>query len=289
MKRDKDRLHSVMVIGATPSGVAAANKLGELGIPVTLVETEVDLDKKLSREEWRFPNGLAFNYAHRPGIIRILRNPRINTILPARVSYIRHTPQGFRARVKKINTYIDEERCILCGRCVMECPVTTLDGEKPINFNGRGMLPGRVTINKRKTPLCQENCPLGVNAQGYIALAGSRRYREALDLVRKDNILPGICGRVCNHPCEKACRRGDLDEPLAIKDIKRYLADYELLNPVDSRFPEIDKRADKIAVIGSGPAGLAAAVDLNRLGYQVTIFEKENMAGGLLRYGIGPH
>ncbi|MBN2061795.1 MAG: FAD-dependent oxidoreductase [Deltaproteobacteria bacterium] len=289
MKRAKDRLHSVMVIGATPSGVAATNKLGELGIPVILVESEVDLNKKFSREEWRLPTGITFNYAHRSGLIRILRNPRINTILPAKVTYIRHTPQGFRARVKKENTYVDEDRCILCGRCLLECPVTTPEGTKPIEFNSRGSLPGRVSIKKRKTPLCQENCPLGVNVQGYIALSMAKRFREALALVRRDNILPGICGRVCTHPCEKACRRGDLDEPLAIKDIKRYLADYELSHPHKLPDPVLNKDGEKIAVIGSGPAGLAAAVDLHRLGYQVTVFEKEKMAGGLLRYGIGPH
>jgi len=120
-------------------------------------------------------------------------------------------------------------------------------------------------------------------------LAGTGKFQEALDLVRLDNILPGICGRVCTHPCEEVCRRGELDESIAIKDIKRFIADYELSNPKESNLPEISKRTEKIAIIGSGPAGLAAAADLARFGYQVTVYEKEAMAGGLLRYGIGPH
>lgn len=289
MKGSKDRLHKVIVIGATPAGVAATNKLGELGIPVTLVDPDSDLDQKLSREEWRMSSGLSLNFAHRPGLIRILRNPLINCLLPAEVTSLRHSPQGFRARVKVLQTFIASDRCTLCGRCAEICPVTTLNGDKPIRSNGRLSLPGRPVIDKRRQPLCQSNCPLGVNAQAYIALTGAGRFKEALDLVRRDNILPGICGRVCTHPCEEACRRSEIDESIAIKDIKRFLADYELSQLLDSDPPEIPKRKENIAIIGSGPAGLAAAADLARFGYQVTVYEKEAKAGGLLRYGIGPH
>jgi NADPH-dependent glutamate synthase beta subunit-like oxidoreductase/NAD-dependent dihydropyrimidine dehydrogenase PreA subunit len=289
MKHPKDRLHKVIVIGATPAGVAATNKLGELGIPVTLVETEPNLDQKLSRDEWRLPSGVSFNYAHRSGLLRMLRNPLAHCILPAHISSLKHTPQGFRARVKGLEPFIDQDRCTLCARCAQICPVTTLDGGKPIRFYARRSLPGRPIIDKRQQPLCQVNCPLGVNAQAYIALAGAKRFQEALDLVRRDNILPGICGRVCTHPCEEPCRRGDLDEPIAIRSIKRFLADYELSNPQDLNLSDISRRKERIAIIGSGPAGLAAAAELARLGYQVTVFEKEAKAGGLLRYGIGPH
>ncbi|MDY6970740.1 MAG: FAD-dependent oxidoreductase [Thermodesulfobacteriota bacterium] len=289
MKRRKDRLHRVLVIGATPAGIAATNKLGELGIPVTLVDTDPDLDSKLSREEWRLDSGLCLNFAHRPGLIRILRNPFIRCILPAKVTSLTHTPQGFRARVKTMRTFVDPDRCTLCGRCAEICPATTLDGEPPILFNGRMSLPGRPVIDKRREPPCQASCPLGVNAQAYIALAAVGRFAEAIEVVRRDNILPGICGRVCTHPCEEVCRRGKLDEPIAVKDMKRFLADYELSHPWHWEPPETPRRNEKVAVIGSGPAGLAAAGDLARLGYRVTVFEKEAMAGGLLRYGIGPY
>ena len=289
MKRPKNRLHRVIVIGATPAGIAATNKLGELGIPVTLVDTDADLDQKLSREEWRLASGVTFNYANRSGLLRILRNPLIRCILPAKVTSLRHTAQGFSARIKSRQTFIDPYRCTLCGRCAEICPVTTPEGGKPIMFVGRRSLPGRPVIDKGRKPLCQDNCPLGVNAQGYIALSQAGRFQEALDLVRRDNILPGICGRVCTHPCENECRRGELDVPISIRNVKRFLADYELSNNSKPDIPEILKRDEKIAVIGSGPAGLAAAGDLARLGYQVTVFEKEAMAGGLLRYGIGKY
>ena len=294
MKRRKDRLHKTIVIGATPAGIAATNKLGELGIPVTLVDTSVDLDKKLANEEWRLESGTPFNFAHRPGLIRILRNPNIDCIMPAKITSVKHSSQGFRFRIERQAIYVDPDRCTLCGRCQEVCPATGPDGAKAVNINSRMGLPGRAVIDKRQPPPCQTSCPLGVNAQGYIALAKVGRFEQALSLIRKDNVLPGICGRICTHPCEANCRRGELDEPVAIRDIKRFLADTVMSkkHPV-SKQTAIDtkkpSRNETVAVIGSGPSGLAAAADLAKQGYAVTVFEKEKQAGGLLRYAIGPH
>jgi NADPH-dependent glutamate synthase beta subunit-like oxidoreductase/NAD-dependent dihydropyrimidine dehydrogenase PreA subunit len=289
MKRTKDRLHRVAVIGATPAGVAATNKLGELGIPVALIDSDADLDLKLSREEWRLKSGMPLNHAHRPGLIRILRNPNIRCLLPARVTEIKHSSQGFRLRLSRLQTFVDPYKCTLCGRCAEICPVSDFETEKAIRINSQRSLPGRPVIDKRRRPLCQENCPLGVNVQGYVTLAKAGRFAEALEIIRENNILPGICGRICTHPCEAACRRGDLDDPIAIRDIKRFIADHERPHLLNIKIPDVLKRPQKIAVIGSGPAGLAAGADLARCGYSVTVFEKEKTAGGLLRYGIGPH
>jgi len=294
MRAPKDRLHRVLVIGATPAGIAAANKLGEMGIPVTLVDPDPDLDRKLSAEEWRLTSGLTLNYALRPGLLRILRNPSMHCVVPGEVTSLKHTPQGFSAHIKEIQTFVDPDRCILCGRCAQICPVTMKDGEKPIRYNGRQAIPGRPVIDKRRQPLCQAGCPLGVNAQGYIALAKEGKFVEALELIRRDNVLPGICGRICTHPCEASCRRGELDAPLGIRDIKRFVADQALSaktsgSDAAEATTRPPLRSERVAVIGSGPAGLAAAADLARLGYPVTIFEKEALPGGLLRYGIGPH
>ena len=289
MKRFKDRLQSVIIVGANPAGIAAANKLGELGIPVTLVDQEADLNQKLAADKWRLPSGDPFNFAHRPGLLRILRNTEIHCILPAKVTSVKHSPQGFRVRIQQPETYVDTEQCVLCGRCADVCPVRTPDELTPVRFNGRHALPGRPVIDKRKTPPCQSNCPLGVNAQAYVALARVGRFEEALQVVRKDNVLPGICGRICTHPCEEACRRGELDEPMAIRDIKRFLADYEITQAHEPKIEKAPSKDDQVAIIGSGPAGLAAAAELARLGYGVTVFEKETEPGGLLRYGIGAH
>ncbi|MFP5212878.1 MAG: FAD-dependent oxidoreductase, partial [Acidobacteriota bacterium] len=288
MRTPKDRLHRVLVIGATPAGISAVNKLGEMSIPVTLLDPESDLDAKLAAEEYRLSSGLPFNFANRPGLLRIIRNPKIRCLLPGEITSIKHTPQGFSVYYKKRATYVDPDRCTLCGRCTEVCPAMAPDGGKPVRFNGRQALPGRPVIDKRRKPLCQENCPLGVNAQGYVALVKEGRYAEALDLIRRDNVLPAICGRICMHTCEAACRRGELDQAVAIKDIKRFVADLELSKKTVST-PCAPTRNERIAVIGSGPAGLAAAADLARLGYPVTVFEKEEQPGGLLRYGIGPY
>lgn len=304
MRTPKERLYKVLVIGATPAGIAATNKLGEMGIPVTLVDSEPDLDRKLAGEDCRLDSGVTLNYAWRPGLLRILRNPRIRCALPGRVTAIKHTPQGFAARLEIPPTYVDANRCTLCGRCVETCPVTCADGSRPLLFNGRTSLPGRPIIDKRQEPLCQASCPLGVHAQGYMALVREGRFAEALELIRRDNVLPGICGRVCTHPCEAACRRGGVDQPLAIRDIKRFVADYALSAEREAQASlrgsdqaggsavAIDaaaKTGKRVAVIGSGPAGLAAAADLARKGHEVVVFEREKELGGLLRYGIGPH
>jgi len=299
MRSSKDRLHRVLVIGANPAGLAATNKLGEMGIPVTLVDPDPDLDRKLSKAEWRLDSGVSLNYALRPGLLRILRNPRIRVVIPGEISSLKHTPQGFCAHFESTETFIDADRCVLCGCCDDVCPVTLEDGSKPLLYHGRQSLPGKPSIEKRRQPLCQANCPLGVNVQGYVALTRVGRYKEALDLIRRDNILPGICGRICTHPCELACRRGELDAPLAIRDIKRFVADQgraarqhsptEGNTPCSPQGERSQPHAPAVAVIGSGPAGLAAAADLARFGYATTIFEKEPRAGGVLRYGIGPY
>jgi len=287
MKDPKERLHKVCVIGATPAGIAATNKLGEMGIPVTLIDRDADLNDKLASDKWRMPSGVSLNYALRPGLLRILRNPRIKCVLPAIVESIKHTPQGFSIRYKKTASYVDPEKCTLCGRCADICPAIGPDGRNAVSYGGRHALPGRTVIDKRRTPLCQANCPLGVNVQGYMALTRAGKFSDALQLIRKDNVLPAICGRICTHPCEAACRRNELDQPLAIKDVKRFIADTAQNDPEKEEIAP--KRSEHVAVVGSGPAGLAAAADLVRLGYRVTVFEREKMPGGLLRYGIGPY
>nr|WP_320012710.1 FAD-dependent oxidoreductase [uncultured Desulfobulbus sp.] len=296
MKRQKDRLYRVIVAGATPEGIAATCKLGEMGIPVTLVDNAQDLDRKLASEEYRLPSQMTFNAAHRPGLLRIMRNSSIRTMLPASISSVKHTAQGFSVRIDQEQTYVDTELCANCGKCVAVCPVEHPELGKAMRYHARTSLPGRPYIDKRQQPLCQESCPLGVNAQGYIALAAQGKYDEALALIRRDNVLPGICGRICTHPCEEACRRGSVDDPVAIRSIKRFLADYESEDTkrkdaaVYASTADIEPtRPEKIAVIGSGPAGIAAAADLARKGYGVTILEKEAEFGGLLRYGIGAH
>ena len=133
---------------------------------------------------------------------------------------------------------------------------------------------------------CQRACPIGTDVSAYIALVAQVRFSEALAIVREENPFPGICGRVCDHACEMHCRRAESDQPVAIRALKRFLADRERAGEV--RWPEriVPWRSQRAAVIGAGPAGLTAASDLLRRGFHVTVFEALSMAGGMMRVGI---
>ena len=133
---------------------------------------------------------------------------------------------------------------------------------------------------------CHAACPAGVDVKGYLGLISQRRFQEAVDLVRERCPLPGICGRVCTHPCELSCQRSESDDPLAIRLLKRFVADWEQAHPAAMRRPARRIFDEKVAVIGSGPAGVAAAFDLVREGYGVTVFESADEPGGMLNQCI---
>jgi len=137
---------------------------------------------------------------------------------------------------------------------------------------------------KYDRPPCVQTCPAGTNVQGYVALVKSGRYREAVNLIMERLPLPGTLGRVCPAPCEQVCRRAEVDSAVAIRDLKRFASDQ--VNLAELPLPEIEERSEKIAVIGSGPAGLAVAYYLRLKGYQITIFEALPVLGGMLRVGI---
>ncbi|MEW6141800.1 MAG: FAD-dependent oxidoreductase [Chloroflexota bacterium] len=142
------------------------------------------------------------------------------------------------------------------------------------------------TIDSKGYPLCQATCPAGVDSAGYIQLAAQGRYREGVELHRKTTALVGTLGRVCTHPCEIGCERAKVDGNVTIRDIKRYMADQFLAMGEEKVKPVRAKHSDRVAVVGSGPAGLTCAYDLVKRGYPVTVFEAAPEAGGLLRYGI---
>ncbi|MGE5394189.1 MAG: NADH-ubiquinone oxidoreductase-F iron-sulfur binding region domain-containing protein, partial [Candidatus Saccharibacteria bacterium] len=133
---------------------------------------------------------------------------------------------------------------------------------------------------------CQNACPAGVNVPGYIALIAAGRVRDAYNLIRQENPFPSICGRVCTHPCESKCRRAQLDEPIAIADLKRYAADYVLNSGEPFMSLIFQKNGKSVGIIGAGPSGLTCGYYLALLGYTVDIYEEKNVAGGILAYGI---
>jgi heterodisulfide reductase subunit A-like polyferredoxin len=147
-------------------------------------------------------------------------------------------------------------------------------------------IPGGYAISKLGTAPCKATCPAHVSIQGYIALINEGKYAEALKLFKQDHPFPGVCGRVCHHPCEGVCTRNDVDQPLAIRELHRFLADWEK-GQERPWIPDVEEqRSEKVAIIGSGPAGLTTAYYLALKGYQVTIFEKLPVAGGMMSVGI---
>ncbi len=133
---------------------------------------------------------------------------------------------------------------------------------------------------------CENACPANVNVPGYVALIAAGRVKDAYNLIRQENPFPSVCGRVCTHPCESKCRRGQLDDPIAIADLKRYAADEVMKHNepfTDLVFP---KKFKSVGVVGAGPSGLTCAYYLGRLGYDVTVYESQPAAGGVLVFGI---
>lgn len=203
---------------------------------------------------------------------------------------------------------IDPEKCVGCGECVEVCPTNAIRlGQKLCTINEvknpvRTEFPSDTEwgpdkwnpdyrINRKEsldtgTSPCKTECPAHISIPGYIKLASQGRYREALEMIKKENPFPAVCGRVCPALCESACSRSNLDDSVAIDDIKKFIAELDLHQ--DSRFiPEIKNDYDKrIAVIGAGPSGLTCAYFLAVEGYKVTVFEKEKELGGMLRFGI---
>ena len=148
-------------------------------------------------------------------------------------------------------------------------------------------IPGAFAIQKADKAPCRLACPAGLNVQGYVQMVGQGKYKEALQIIMEDLPLPGVLGRICPHGCEDACRRCDVDQPVAIRDLKRLAADQ--FDPREIVIPKATLRDERVAIIGSGPAGLSAAYQLARKGILSTIFEALPKAGGMLRVGIPDH
>ncbi|MFH2012663.1 MAG: FAD-dependent oxidoreductase [Pseudomonadota bacterium] len=283
--------YGALIIGSKIESLKAAYDLATIGYRVLLIEEEEKLLASLEDTEI-LPSGVRSWYAIHPLLMAVYNHPLVDIVTLSVVDEIRHSKEGFSAFIRNKLYYIDPELCCFCGRCREICPVE-LPGnlKKAVDCVSGKAIPRTFFIDKRKRPPCHNACPLGINIQGYLALITSGKFREALNLIRESAPLVGILGRICHHPCESQCRRSEIDEPLAICSLKRFVADYELENPShDSNGPELLKKyEEKIAIVGSGPAGLMAAWALTRKGYEVKIFEALPTAGGMLRTVIASY
>lgn len=239
-------------------------------------------------------------------------NCNVNVCYALRTSQLFNTPNlsrsAYVARVEK-------ENCVACGKCVEYCPAGAVKlGQKLCKADGSEVeypkvpLPSeqkwgrhmwtedyrdrnRINCYETGTAPCKTACPAHIAVQGYLKMAAQGRYQDALALIKKDNSLPAICGRICNRRCEDACTRGSIDEAIAIDEVKRFIAEQDL--KAETRFipkkvvPTLEGEfKEKIAIIGAGPAGLSCAFYLAEKGYYPTIFEKNEKPGGMLVYGV---
>ena len=239
-------------------------------------------------------------------------NCNVNVCYALRTSQLFNTPNMSRSAYV---ARVDKANCVACGRCVEYCPAGGVKlGQKLCKKDGseveypKQVLPSeqkwgphmwtpdyrdknRINCYDTGTAPCKTACPAHIAVQGYLKMAAQGRYQDALALIKKENPLPAICGRICNRRCEDACTRGSIDEAIAIDEVKRFIAEQDL--KAETRY--IPKKVvpslkgeftEKIAIIGGGPAGLSCAFYLAEKGYHPTIFEKNEKAGGMLVYGI---
>lgn len=282
-----------------------------------LVETNkghyIDYDEVMRILKHAEDNGFVHQITNIDGENKIFAicNCNVNICNALRTSQLFNTPNMSRsAYVAKVET----ENCVACGRCVEYCPagavklgqkICTKDG--PITYP-KQELPDRAKWGPEKwdedyrdknrincydtgTAPCKTACPAHIAVQGYLKMAAQGRYRDALALIKKENPFPAVCGRICNRRCEDACTRGTVDQAVAIDEVKKFIAQQDLV--AENRYiPPIIQPSNrgtfpqKIAIIGGGPAGLSCAYYLAEKGYKPTVFEKNEVPGGMLVYGI---
>ncbi|RJQ09594.1 MAG: FAD-dependent oxidoreductase [Bacillota bacterium] len=301
---------AVLVVGGGIGGIQAALDLAEAGFEVHVVTKDPSLGGHMAQLDKTFPTNECSMCLLGPKMTDVFGHPNVTVHSLSTLVDLEGRAGDFTAVINEAPRYVDPAECTACGECAEVCPVSVpnafnagLDRRKAIFKQFPQAVPNKYLIEKLGVSPCRTGCPAGVNVQAYVSLIGRERFFEAWEVIRRDNPLPLICGTVCHHPCENVCQRGDLDEPMAIQRLKRFVGEYVLRRSLPEARPdgpagrkgwtaaytlrdEKVPREEKVAVVGGGPAGLACAYHLARRGYPVTVFEALPVIGGMLRVGI---
>jgi len=287
--------YDALVVGSGIGGMESALKLGDMGYKVLLVEKEPSVGGKMILLSKVFPTLDCASCISTPKMGATIHHANIDVLTYAEVEGIRGDGNGggYHAKIKQKAKFVDEAACTGCRQCEMACNVAVPDEYNADMVSRRAAfiafpqaVPKKAVISREGVSPCTYECPAGIKAHGYVARVRSGEYDQAFDLVLETTPLVGSLGRACYAPCEGECTRGELEGPLPIRRLKRFIADrrYGQAEPKAVEKPE--QNGKKVAVVGSGPAGLTAAWQLARQGYGVRIFEAAPQAGGMLRLGI---
>ena len=296
MKTDKTQTdYDVMVVGAGVAGMETAASLGDMGYKVLLVEKKSSIGGKAILLSKVFPTLDCASCIVTPKMAAAAHHPNIDVKVFTEVDEIKRNADGsFAVDLHQKSAYVDLDTCTGCGQCEEVCTVTVPDEynyglvtRRVAHIPFPQAVPKKAIIDRRGEAPCTFTCPSNVKASGYISLVRAGRYKEAFNLHLENAPLVGSLARACYAPCESDCTRCGKEETVHIRGIKRFFSDYYYEEHPEPEYGPVENQLKtKIAIVGSGPAGLSAAFYLARNGHQVTIFEAETQPGGMLRTAI---